>query len=190
MLISIIVAAAVCMFIQKIEPGEILRILIWGYRSDSPEIARMLNGGGILSMKRVAFIVCLSSSYAGMFEGTHMLDALKEKIAGIGERIPAFGVMLGLSVLTSAVSCNQTLSIILTNQLCEKLEPDSENRAIMLEDAPVLIAPLIPWSIAGAVPVTTIGASSLCLFAAIYLYAVPLWHLIYSFVPFLTKRKE
>ncbi len=181
MLVSILAAVVVCMFIQNISPEEVLRILIWGYRSDSPEIAAMLNGGGILSMRRVAFIVCLSSSYAGMFEGTHMLDTLKERIAGIGEKIPTFGAMLGISVLTSAVSCNQTLSIILTNQLCEKLEPDSDRRAIMLEDAPVLIAPLIPWSIAGAVPVTTIGATSLCLFAAFYLYSVPLWHLAMAY---------
>ena len=44
----------------------------------------------------------------------------------------------------------------------------------------ILIAALIPWAIAGAVPVATIGAEMTCLVAAFYLYLVPLWNLCFS----------
>ncbi len=106
-----------------------------------------------------------------------MLDGIQKGIARFGEKTSPFTGLLCVSVVTSAIACNQTLSIMLTNQLCDQVMPDKERRAIALEDGPVLIAPLIPWSIAGAVPVAAIGASSACLFAACYLYLVPLWHL-------------
>lgn len=77
----------------------------------------------------------------------------------------------------------------MTRQLCEKLEPDSQKMAIDLEDAPVVISPMIPWSIAGAVPIATIGAPALCLLSACFLYFVPIWHLLWdSFSEYKQKR--
>ena len=178
MAISILTAIPVCLWLQKMNAADILSLLVFGYHSPDPAVAALLDGGGIVSMIRVAVIVCLSSSYAGIFKGTRMLDSLKAQIASLGSKMSAFGGVLLVSVVTSAISCNQTLSIMLTNQLCEDLMPDTRQRAIALEDAPELIAPLIPWSIAGAVPLATIGADSICLLAACYLYLVPLWHLL------------
>ena len=65
-----------------------------------------------------------------------------------------------LSVVTSMVGCNQTIAIMMTEQLGCVLYKEQENsqRAVDLEDSAVLIAALIPWSIAGAVPAATIGA--------------------------------
>lgn len=178
MAISILTAIPVCLWLQHMNLADILGLLVFGYHSPDPAVAALLNGGGIVSMIRVAVIVCLSSSYAGIFKGTRMLDSLKAQIASLGNKMSAFGGVLLVSVVTSAISCNQTLSIMLTNQLCEDLMPDNRQRAIALEDAPELVAPLIPWSIAGAVPLATIGADSICLLAACYLYLVPLWHLL------------
>ena len=78
------------------------------------------------------------------------------------------------------IACNQTLAIMLTRQLGSDLEPDNSRMALALENSAVLIAPLIPWSIAGAVPLTTIGAPMSSLFAAFFLYLVPLCHLAQS----------
>ena len=49
---------------------------------------------------------------------------------------------------------------------------------LYLEDGTIVIAPLIPWSIAGAVPLASMGAPGTALFAGCYLYALPLWRLI------------
>ena len=74
------------------------------------------------------------------------------------------------------ISCNQTLAIILTHQLGEYLEPDPQALAIDLENTAVVIAPLVPWSIAGAVPLAAVGAPAISIAAACYLYLIPLWN--------------
>ena len=58
------------------------------------------------------------------------------------------------------------------------MEPDAQQFAVDLGDTAVVLAPLVPWSIAGAVPLASIGAPTVCLAAACYLYALPLWQLL------------
>ena len=71
------------------------------------------------------------------------------------------------------IACNQTLTIM----LCDGVEPDRERFAIHLEDSAVLVAPLVPWSIAGGVPLASIGAPTASILFACFLYFVPLWRL-------------
>ena len=80
----------------------------------------------------------------------------------------------------SMVGCNQTIAIMMTEQLGCVLYKEQENsqRAVDLEDSAVLISALIPWSIAGAVPAATIGAPVYCLAAACYLYLIPICRLV------------
>ena len=66
--------------------------------------------------------------------------------------------MLCTAVAASMIACNQTLSILLTHQLCANTEPDGPSCAIDLENSVVVLAPLVPWSIAGAVPLASAGA--------------------------------
>lgn len=142
------------------------------------QIASMLNGGGVRSMLNVAAIVCLSLSYAGIFAGTGLLDSLKARVAALGGRTSAFFVVFCVSVAAAIIACNQTLTIMLTHQVCGTVEPDAQQFAVDLGDTAVVLAPLVPWSIAGAVPLASIGASTVCLAAACYLYALPLWQLL------------
>ena len=85
------------------------------------------------------------------------------------------------------ISCNQTLAIILSDSLCSKLENDKKQFAIDLENSVVVIAPLIPWSIAGAVPLASAGAPTASLLLAGYLYILPIFTLIVSLIK---RRKE
>ena len=64
------------------------------------------------------------------------------------------------------------MGIILTYELCEELE-DKQNMAIILENTIVLLAGLIPWNIAMAVPLKTIDIglmSGLFAFLLIFFY--------------------
>lgn len=45
-----------------------------------------------------------------------------------------------------------------------------------LENTVIVIAPLIPWSIAGTVPLATVSAPITALLAACYLYLLPVWN--------------
>ena len=93
--------------------------------------------------------MCLSSCFSGIFETTGLLKPLQEKIAKAGEKISPFGVILPVSALACAVSCNQTLAIIVTQQLCHKLVQDKKDMAMYLENGAVLIAPLFHGPLQG-----------------------------------------
>ena len=177
MLASIVTASILCLTLQGVSAGHLLQILWNGYRANEPELAKMLNGGGIVSMFRALAIVGLSSSYSGIFAGTGLLDGVKHKIAGLAATCTPFGSTLLISFLTGMVACNQTLAIMLTHQLCAETIPDKQELALTLEDTTVLTAALIPWSIASAVPLTAVGAPALGIAAACYLYLQPLWSL-------------
>ena len=107
-----------------------------------------------------------------------MLTSLISRLERLSEKTGSFAVTVFVSIFTSMISCNQTLAIILSDSLCSKLEPDREQFAIDLENSVVVIAPLIPWSIAGAVPLTSAGSPTASLFAACFLYLLPLYTLI------------
>lgn len=62
MAVSIALAALLSYTEQAQDPWNILFIMIFGYVSPVPELAPMVNGGGIVSMLHVAAIVCLSAS--------------------------------------------------------------------------------------------------------------------------------
>lgn len=174
---SILAGSMICLFVQKTDVLTLLKLLVMGFHSSDKQLAALMNGGGIVSMLKVTAIVCFSSSYAGIFEGTGLLNGTKERIIKLSRKITPYGSSLLTSVITGMAACNQTLTIMLTHQLCEETVPDKEQMAIMLENTAVVIASLIPWSIACAVPLATIAAPDQSIFAASYLYLLPLWNL-------------
>ena len=176
MSVSILCGMAVAYFIQGTSLAELLDIALWGYRPEKAEVAALLSGGGVQSMVKVFCIVCLSSCYSGMFNGTGLLAGFRGSLNRLSTKILPFGSILITSILTVMVSCNQTLAIMLTQQLCMDAEPDPETMASHLENTAVVIAPLIPWSIAGAVPLATVGAPTACILTACYLYLLPVWN--------------
>lgn len=128
-------------------------------------------------LARVTAIVCLSSSYSGIFQQTGLLDHVKAAIGRLARRAGPYAAILAASIPASMVACNQTLSILLTHQLCDQTQEDREQLALDLEDAVVVVAPLVPWSIAGGVPLASIAAPTASIFFACYLYLLPLWRL-------------
>ena len=186
MLASIVSAVIVSIFVEDAEIPWLLRTIIFGFEAENAEISRMINGGGLISMLNAAAIVCLSSAYSGIFAATGLLDSLKEKTDALSKKITPFGATMVTSIFTSLISCNQTLAIILAHQLCEGSEKDADKAAINLENSAVVISPLVPWSIAGAVPLASSGAPTASLLAACYLYVLP----IYTFTVSIIKSKR
>lgn len=138
-------------------------------------------------MLKSAAIVCLSSAYSGIFSATGLLNSLKEKTELLSKKTTPFGATMITSIFTSLISCNQTLAIILTHQLCEGNEKNPGKAAIDLENSAVVISPLVPWSIAGAVPLASAGAPTASLLLAGYLYILPIFTFIVSII---RRRKE
>lgn len=171
--ISALVGIFVAVLVQKYPVSGLPSLCILGFSPDNEQINRLMGGGGVLSNMKVVAIVGISSCYSGIFKGTDFLHGIKEFIGNLNSRITPFGTTLLTSVVTASVSCNQTLSIMLTNQLCGENNPDKKEFALSLENSAVVVAPLIPWSIASAVPLAFIGAPTMSVCAAIYLYLLP-----------------
>ena len=179
---SILTALPICLFVQNTQIMDFPALVLTGYQAADPELAVMLNGGGIFSMIKVAAIVCFSSSYSGIFKKTGLLNKIQNTILTFCKKTTPYTAVFVTSIFTGMLACNQTLSIMLSHQLCKQTEPNPETMANHLEDSAVIIAPLIPWSIAGAVPLATVGAPTAALCFACFLYILPLWRLVQEIV--------
>lgn len=177
MIVSTAAAAAIAIGMQHITPSEVLTTCLFGFHPADPELARLAAGGGAVSMADVVAIICISSSYAGMFSGTGFLRSIQEHMASLSQRATPFGAVIATSILTSMISCNQTLATILTHQLCQTIEPDAQRLAIHLENTVIVISALIPWSIACSAFLAIIDAPLASVPLACYLYFIPLWNL-------------
>ncbi len=177
---SILASFIIALTIQGVAVGELLKIAMLGFHPDDAELAKLLSGGGVISMTNVLAILCISSCYAGIFKATGFLNSLQNFMIRLGEKFTPFLSVIVAAIVTSMISCNQTLAIMLTHQLCKKVEPRSDVFAIDIENSAVVISPMIPWSIAGAVVLTPLNAPPVSILAAWYLYLIPLCYLVAS----------
>ena len=177
MIVSILLAALLCLFIQHMDAATLIRTMILGYEAPIPALSGILDGGGLVSMLNVTAIVCLSSSYAGIFHGTKMLTRLEALIKTISRHTSPFAATAATALFTTMVSCNQTLAIILTEELCRPLPKSREAMALYLGNTAVVMVPLIPWSIACVFVLDSVGAPRTSILFACYLYFLPLWGL-------------
>lgn len=176
MLVSIVISFIIAMFIQRDSIVALINYCIFGYHHPNERLNLMMKGGGILSMLNVSLIVGISSSYSGIFKETKLLVSLKEHLKVFAKKTSNYFVIFLSSIISRAIACNQSLGIILTNELSEELV-DKRERAIILENTVVLLVGLIPWNIAMDVPLKTLDVGLMSGLFAFYLYFLPLWNL-------------
>ena len=181
MLISIVVSFIIAIFIQKESVVSLIKYCIFGYHNSNQKLNLLMKGGGILSMVNVSLIVGISSSYSGIFKETKMLVSLKKHLKDFAKKTSNYFVIFLSSIISGAIACNQSLGIILTNELSEELV-DKRERAIILENTVVLLAGLIPWNTAMVVPLRTLDVGIMSGLFAFYLYFLPLWNLFVGII--------
>ena len=186
MLLSIFISFIIAMFFQKESVTSLINYCVYGFHHSNEKLNSMMKGGGILSMLNVGLIVAISSSYSGIFKETKMLVLMKKYLKEFSKKTSNYFVIFLSSIISGAIACNQSLGIILTYELCEELE-DKQNMAIILENTIVLLAGLIPWNIAMAVPLKTIDIGLMSGLFAFYLYFLPFWNLFLGIIK--EKRK-
>ena len=116
-LISAITSFVVAVIFQNQSPAALVTYMVTGYELDSAALGDIMAGGGVISMVGVMIVVILSSSYAGIFEETGMLNSLKDKMDKAATKLGLFGLQLVFSVLSVIIFCNQTIATILSVQL-------------------------------------------------------------------------
>ena len=167
MVASIAIAALVSVLVRGVAPADLVWSAVAGYvpAGAGTVVRSLMSGGGIVSMLNASAIVCLSSSFSGLFMGTGLLDGVRGHVAGLAERVTPFAAVLAVAVPASMLS------------LIHISEPTSGSLALDLEDSAVVVSPLVPWSTACAAVVTMCGAPEMCWATAVYLWLIPLWHL-------------
>lgn len=181
MAISAVISFLLCFFVQHVPFSDIVRYMLLGFtaETDSP-LAPMIQGGGLLSMLKVGLIVAISSSYLGLLERTGLLGNLQKAIGSLSSRLGVFPAACTAGLITSSFSCNQTLATMLTYELCRKNYSSKYRLALDLEDSVILLAALIPWSIAVSAPLAMIDAGIESIFFSFYLIMVPLFRIVFK----------
>lgn len=176
---SSIAAFIVAVTIENHSVMDLLEFIAFGYKTSIPEIAKMVNGGGLLSMVNVFFIVVIAGCFGGIFKGTNMLQSLQSLIAKLSKKTNPFVATLASACLISCVVCNQTLTIILTNQMTENLNSSNRNlHALNIYDTAVTVIALVPWSVATVMVLNAAQAPNKAVFCACFLYLLPLCRMV------------
>lgn len=184
MVVSIGLAVLIAYGVQGNTPLQILHFMTLGFQLDQGgPLEKIIAGGGVISMWKAAVVVTTSSAMAGIFEGTNLLVQLETLILKGKGRLAQFLSTVAVSILTGSIGCNQSIAIILTEQLMRKSyarESIKKNQlAIDIENTGVVFAALIPWNIAAFVPTSTLGVDPYSYLPfAFYLYLIPIFQLI------------
>jgi NhaC family Na+:H+ antiporter len=172
--------------------GGIMSAMYGGYESSTgiPAVDDLLTRGGLTGMLDTIALVLCALAFAGVMEGTDMLDRLAAAVlAGArstGSLVAAtLASCIGLNVLAS----DQYIAIVVpgrmyrTAYLKRGLHPKNLSRA--LEDSGTLTSALVPWNTCGAYMAGVLGVGTLAYAPfAILNWIVPMISLAYGITGF------
>lgn len=181
MVSSIAAAAGVAVFVQHLSLAQVLRAALLGCQAEG-ELAAVLSGGGVRSMLSTCLVVLLTGLYSGLLEGTRVLEPLQGRTLALGRRLGRFPAAIFTGLGAAMVFCNQTVAVMLSEQLLRAGYADRSELALDIENSGVLLPALVPWSIASSVPLAMLGVGPGALPWAVLLWLTPLTYL-------LTKRR-
>ena len=163
-------------FVQETPLLSLLATCVAGYQGEGA--LALLSGGGLFSMADICVIVLLSSTYSGVFAGTGMLSGVQKRLDAFIRRIGRFPAMAGLGVLMTAVFCNQTIAVMMSNQLLsrpyEEAGANKRELALDLENSCIVLAGIVPWAISCSVPLSMMGVGVEAVPYAFFLFLLPL----------------
>ena len=180
MTVSGAAAFAISVLSQGMGAVDTLRVCVLGFESEGV-LASVLSGGGLISMLTVFLMLPLASMTGGILDGTGALDGVQAKLGAVSDKLGLLPTTALLSILCSMVLCNQTIVVIMLQQLLgkvyERAGASREEFAMDIANTGVTLAGLVPWCIACAVPLTMLGVGVEALPYAALLYTIPVCYL-------------
>lgn len=176
--LSLIVGGAV----EGLSANQMATFIITGFEATKGPIGDILNGGGIIAMVKIIVVILISSSYAGLFEATKMLEPVKSKVDNLADKFGNLAAVLVVSTVTIVIFCNQTIAIIMTAYMMEDVYKKGKDERIVdrckepskgdininqipeLEMASdigntlITTCAVVPWSVACIVPLLMLGS--------------------------------
>lgn len=177
MFVSIASGVIISIALQGMDISALVKAMIFGYQSEG-RLADIINGGGFLSMIEVVFIVSISCAFSGIFDGTNMLETIQDKLSMMITKIGHFASSVIVSFVMLAVFCNQTIASMMCNDMLKKPYADTgagkQELCIDLENSVIILAPVVPWTIACTVPLSFMQVGTEALIYAFYLFLLPI----------------
>ena len=178
---SILVSCGAAAVLAVWEQGRPLAEVAWscvaGYVVEQPELTGILSGGGLLSMVNGMCIVLLSCASSGILNGAELLEPVKARLERMARRTGLYVTTAAVSVASAALLCNQSIALVLTGQMMGESFRRSAKDGLLLSqtlgNTAIVLAAVVPWSIAGSVPLEAMGASALAIPFSFFLFAAP-----------------
>jgi len=175
---SVVSALLITLLVQHMGCWEAAKTIVLGYTPADSQMAHIVSGGGLISMWKPAVIVFTTSLYAGILEGTGILLPLQEQLEKLAGKWGLFGTMTAVSLLCGTVLCNQTIVVMLSEQMLSdvygKKGASREELAIDIENTGILLSAAIPWNIACSIPLAMLGVGPAAIPYAVLLFVTPL----------------
>ena len=181
MAISAVCAFGLTVLLQGMPLGEALRTSVLGFQPVQPELQSILTGGGLVSMVSTCIIVFTTSLYAGILEGIDALAPAHAWVEHLAEKIGLFPTSMVVSAVLASVFCNQAVTVLMDEQLLadsyRKRGASRTELAMDISNSGVLIAGLVPWSIAISVPLSMLNVGNEAILRCVLIYLIPLCYL-------------
>lgn len=155
-----------------------------------PDVAKLLNRGGLFSMMSTILLVFCAFAFAGILSLTGALNVVLghflHLIRTTGQLILSTVIATITVVFTTS---DGKLALLIPGELFQnayrKMGLDTKNLSRTIEDAGTIIEPLVPWTAAGVYMAGTLGVSTLDYLPwAIQCYTGVIFAIIYGFTGF------
>ncbi|MBE6918464.1 MAG: sodium:proton antiporter [Ruminococcaceae bacterium] len=180
LIVSCAAAFAVSVLVQGMPAWDTLYAAVMGYTPQSAELTAILSGGGVLNMMGTSFAVMATGLFAGLLSGLGVLDGLKGVVEKLAVKWGLFPATVLVSLVAGMIFCNQSIIIMMAYPLLrhvyERRGHGNEELALDVENSGIVMAALIPWNIAGSVPLQMLDAGPSAIPYMVLLYMIPLCH--------------
>jgi NhaC family Na+:H+ antiporter len=151
-LIGSVVGGITAVLLQGATFIQVLTVMHKGFKIETGVLLvdKLLNRGGVNSMTDITMIMIFAMGLGGMLEKSgvlgNFLDLFVKKITSTGKLIVT---TIGVSYVTSAIGCTQSMSHVITGKLMAPIymergiAPEILSRT--MEDSGTLGGALIPW---------------------------------------------
>lgn len=151
-----------------------------------PDVAKLLNRGGMKSMLSTVLIAFCAYGFAGTLAVTNSLNIVLEKLTkSVKSTLGLVGATVVSCITAVFVTSNGQLSILIPGEMFRDtyikrgLQPKNLSRT--LEDSATVVEPIVPWTAAGVYMATTLGVPTLELLPwAILCYTGVIFALIWA----------
>lgn len=202
MLAASALALLIGVFLQGFSLQQALQAFVNGFNIDMlntnghttdglvPDIAKLLNRGGLFSMMSTILLVFCAFAFAGILSLTGALNVVLGRFLHL---IHSTGQLILSTVIATITVVFTTsdgkLALLIPGELFQnayrKMGLDTKNLSRTIEDAGTIIEPLVPWTAAGIYMASTLGVATLDYLPwAIQCYTGVIFAIIYGFTGF------